>query len=371
LLAISVRDDRATLVQLDPVTLRRLDTRGIPLANGQVLRAFSPDASKLVLATARGLRFVSVNPFRLLGRTPFGPTVKAIGWATARRLVVFQHGALVTLDPDGPRVRTSVIRLGSVHASAVYGGGLVMLGASDPLEPDGALHLTVADPAGRIRDTKLDLRAPLALGLALDARGQKAFVVGGTVVAEVDLATLQTTYHALGMRASAAHGLHSRRPHKEIPASGASFTVRWAGGGIIVVARSDWKMVRDEAGAPVTTRTPGGLWLIDTRTWSERLLEAEASNVSVVPTTGTVLAYGSSWNSKLGTTGGMGLTAFGADGSERFHRFGEAGVEVLGVQAGLAYVRDGQSVHVVDASSGRTLRSVRRPLTTQLVVAPS
>jgi hypothetical protein len=365
-MGLSVRDHRATLVRLDPLTLRRLDTEGIPLGSGRGLRAFAPDGSKLVVGAESGLRFISVNPLRLLGRTPSGPQVKAIGWPTARRVVVFQHGALLTLDPNGPRMRTQVVRLGEVQASAVYPGGLVMLGSTDP--SDGALRLTVADPAGRAREARLDLAGLSALGLALDAVGQKAYVVGASVVAEVDLATLRATYHPLGQEARAAGGMQSIRPHKPGIGTSASFTVRWVGGGRIAVARMNSNWGRDETGAPTATSTPGGLWLIDTKTWTETLLEAQAGDFSSAPA-GAILAYGSSWDSKLGTTGGMGLTSFGVDGSERFHRFGEASVEVLGVQSGLAYVRDRQRVHVLDATSGKALRLVPRTAATELVTA--
>jgi hypothetical protein len=279
-------------------------------------------------------------------------------------VIVFQHGALVTFDPRGPRMRTWVVRLGEVQASAVYRGGLVMLVAADP--PDDVLRLMIADPAGRTREAKLDLPGPPPLGLALDANGQTAYVVGASVVAEVDLATLRTAYHPLGQAAPAAGRMQSRRPHKPGVGTSASYTVRWVGGGRIAVARTTSNWGRDEAGNLRTTTTPGGLWLIDTRTWTETLLEAQAGEFSLTPA-GAILAYGTSWDSKLGITGGMGLTSFGADGSERFHSFGAAAVEVVGSQAGLAYVRDGGSVHVIDAASGRTLRSVRRPATTELV----
>ncbi|MGH7358410.1 MAG: hypothetical protein ACREJR_06315 [Candidatus Rokuibacteriota bacterium] len=98
--------------------------------------------------------------------------------------------------------------------------------------------------------------------------------------------------------------------------------------------------------------TPAGLALVDVRDWTQRTLDDQASQLSF--SSGTLLAYGTSWSSATQKTTGMGLTAYGLDGKERFHLFEDQPIYHVETAAPYAYIwRDGASPVAIDLRSGR------------------
>lgn len=102
-----------------------------------------------------------------------------------------------------------------------------------------------------------------------------------------------------------------------------------------------------------------GLRLIDTRNWSVRTLDQEAS--SALAAGDTLLAFGGTHGQGLR---GTGLQAFGPDGRERFRLFGDRFVAVATAVGRYAYVSEQSSaetrIQVIDLTSGRVVRTVRK-----------
>jgi hypothetical protein len=128
------------------------------------------------------------------------------------------------------------------------------------------------------------------------------------------------------------------------------------------VAGSDATATIDAAGLLHETITPSGLSLVDTRTGASRAVQADASEVLAAG--GSVLAFGTGWDTAAPAPRGSGLSVYDRDGTLRDRLFGAAPISEVHVQAGLAYVtlpdRNGH-VAVVAASTGRVLRTLYRP----------
>jgi hypothetical protein len=105
----------------------------------------------------------------------------------------------------------------------------------------------------------------------------------------------------------------------------------WLGRGLLAVTGFDAHAGVDPRGGQAEWQTPAGLKLIDTRAWSVRTLEPRAARVAIV--SDRLLAFGALWDSREQKLSGSGLTAFGLDGSRRYHLYGDepvSGVQGLG-----------------------------------------
>jgi hypothetical protein len=97
--------------------------------------------------------------------------------------------------------------------------------------------------------------------------------------------------------------------------------------------------------------------LIDVRHWTKRTLDEHASQFTF--SAGTLLAYGTSWNSATQKTTGIGLTAYGLDGEKRFHLFEEEPIYYVETAGPYAYVwRNGEPPVTVDLRSGSVIREL-------------
>jgi hypothetical protein len=97
--------------------------------------------------------------------------------------------------------------------------------------------------------------------------------------------------------------------------------------------------------------------LIDTRDWSVRTLDPQASGLAVADR--TLLAFGWLWDSSAQQAAGVGLTAYGDDGSPQFHRFGAVPLYAVHVVGSRAFVPVSESAYVVlDPQTGRVLRRI-------------
>jgi len=377
------------LVRLDPAELRALPGASVPVGDGGCAArqggtlcwplpawAFSPDRRKLaVAAEGAELRIVDVRRLRVTQRLPIeeGGNVGALAWLGPRRLLAVQdedysseRQRLLLVDLARNRV-TAVRELGgSVLRAAPAGGRLLLLVA--PAQAIGPARLLVADAGANVRAVDLALAAGARAGsgrfeqelpgLAVDAAGGRAFVIGQDAISEVDLRRLTASRHPLqpaGRALSARAKLFA----------GWRRQARWLGGDLLAV--SGW-----DAG-PGWTR-PAGLAVIDTRTWQARLLEPGAS--SFVAASGLLLATGSSYDPETGEESSIGLAAFALDGEERFRLFQGESAWVVQVYGGRAYVdapRGGaaaQPLRVVDLRQGRLVGARPKPLP-WLVTAPA
>jgi hypothetical protein len=234
--------------------------------------------------------------------------------------------------------------------------GLVFLSAPAAGDVIGPTTLTTVDAAGTVRSVVLDriltgfvepdasdgsnpLGSHREAGLAIDAGGNHAFVVGaGEPIAEVELATLAVTYH--GGSRTLAKALDGRVRE-----------AAWLPNGMIAVTGYDGRVSTDVQGNLSESETPAGLTLVDTRTWTARTVDAAASSFAV---SGDLLvSY--CWFA------GAGLGFYGLDGSARFRAF-QGPVQDVQLGAGMAYVgvsvEHGWRLEIVDTASGQVVNSV-------------
>jgi hypothetical protein len=298
------------------------------------------------------LRLVSVRRMRVAADIEVeGGPIGALTWLAAERLLAVQEVGnerqqLLAIDVARRRVTARRALAGSVLAVARTPRELVLLVA--PANAVGRARLAVADPQGPIRfvrlerilagsrlvdaaEHRLERRIP---GLAVDPQGRRAFLVDPRIVAEIDLRTLAVAYH---------------EPKRQLTARAKSSTgpfrsARWLGDGLLAASGTDGER-------------PAGLLLVDTRSWTVRTLDPDATSF--------VLA-----GDLLLATGADGLSAYGRDGARRFRLFDGSQTWVDRVHAGRAYVgtRE-QLLRIVDLSTGKVVGKRTDPLPELLVGA--
>ena len=370
----------SALTQLDPSTLLRVPrARQLPLPLNMYAYAFSPDRSQLVLgANDTGkLVFVDVRRMRQLGVLRIGTDAPVkIEWVDGRWFVVSAGFGVVRVqivDPARRRVVATRELDGNLLDAGATADRLVL--ALAPAGVVGTARVAVVDVRGDVAAASLDRIAagfdgpseepaqpPKVLriaspGLAVDPAGRVFVVGGGAPIAEIDVRTLAVTYHELG----SAGGDRAEKGGLDGPARRAW----WLGPDTLAVSGSDQHGWIDSKGVPQQRSTPFGLWLVDTRTWTARLIEPRATSLAVGD--GALLATASLWDSAAGTVAGIGLVAHAPDGETRFHLFGDRAVDpvVLGKRA---FVLDAPSRYsVVDLSSGQVVRQIRAPFPYVLV----
>jgi hypothetical protein len=197
-------------------------------------------------------------------------------------------------------------------------------------------------------------------GLAVNPAGTRALVVPAEGrVAEIDLAAGQVVYRAARVPVSLLGRLRNwLEPAAEAKArEGPERQAAWLWGDFVAVSGQDAQRL---GGQDQERTTPAGLALIDIRNWRKRTLDERATQFSF--SGGTLLAYGTTWNSETQKTTGMGLSGYGVDGRKRFHLFADAPVYFLQTSGPYAYVWRGKSVPpaVVDLQSGRIVRTLDR-----------
>jgi hypothetical protein len=178
-------------------------------------------------------------------------------------------------------------------------------------------------------------------------------VVARDTVAEIGLDRLRVSYHAIRRRApeAAADGGLS---------AGAFRRAVWAGAGLLAVTGWDDAVVGN-GDKRTQKRTPAGLRLLDTRTWSERTIDGGRTAVTVAGR--LLLASGS------GGPAGDGLAVYDRTGRRRFHAFGWLWLGAVPTAeryayAGLTDTYRRHRVQVLDLRSGRV---VARPWVPALV----
>jgi hypothetical protein len=298
-------------------------------------------------------RFTWIRPDRLLATISLG-----------------RDSEVVVVDPIARRV----VRHVALPAPAVWASGrtrdaLVLLLVGGAVAP---ARLAVVDAEGTVRIVGIDrILAGSAVeggaqthvrivspGLAVDSDGLRAFVVPASgPVAEVDLATLEVSYHELDRPSLLGRFLRWLEPSAQAKGltEGPSRQAEWLRNGTIAVSGADHSFVRAANGDEQDTSTPAGLRLIDTRTWTTHMLDREASDFVVGP--GLVVAHDGLRGSD------PGFRAFGFDGSERW-RLPAAADQYLVPAGPVGYVyTSGTNAEVVDLASGKVIRNVSRSRT--------
>lgn len=342
--------------RVTPVALRPRSPR-VHLGEYHDAWSFSPDRSRVAFAISAsaksgggrvGVRIVDVARMRVVRDVSTGIAAQAIGWLGPRKLVaLLQSGEVNVIDPvTGDVLHRRALghfKLQCVpQPSAVTRRGLVLLLASRGRKPT---RLVLVSAQGSMRTVSLPRIAVGGDcgrgGLAVDDAGERAFAVGrGSLVANVNLRTMQATYHRVG-------GLRSADARRR--------GALWLGDGLLVA------FGHDTAGAPV------GVEVIDTTAWTSRVIHADAGGAR--PFAGGLVVF----DGRLGspTRRGIGLRAYRPDGSPLFHALGREKVWNVQIADGNAYARTSTALHVVDLDSSKVIEESKPGgLLTEIVKGP-
>jgi hypothetical protein len=327
------------LAWYDPATLTKLPGRTVSLANHAGNWSFSPDRTRLAVASggATDLRFIDVKRMRVLGTVRLGTKFHPVGmtWLRANRLLAVVGNVVVVVDPTHLRVVRKARVPGIVRDALPTPDGLAVLLGQD-VNGFAPAKVAAVDGEGRVRAVTID-RITVGFqrngdayevrqaGLAVDPAARRAFVVGGDgMIAEVDLRSPAVSYHG-----------STRSLAKELP--GPQWTARWLGNGLLAVSGSDGLQRK-------------GLRIVDTRDWSTRVVDGETVALALGD---GVLVGSSSFCCPLE------FSVFGSDGTPRYRFELESG-QGLQVASRYGYVCRGVAlVRVVELATGATLRQVQ------------
>jgi hypothetical protein len=384
-LALEWSGDTVSLVRADAKTLRPARGRSLPLARHAYGPSLSPDGKLLALGGETGdVWLVDTRRLRVAGSVQaegFGHVVET-AWLGGRLVAIVDRccseegvteGLTVSvLDPVRKRGVMGHTLNGSIQAAERTDSKLVLL--IGPRADLGTARLVVADAEGEMATVSLErIAAGVEIrtghtvsrsarpGLTLDRERNRAFVVGaGAPVAEVDLTTLSVQYHELGTPVSLLGRLRDwlepEAVAKVMP-NGPERHARWLGNGYLAVWGLDNTTTLDQRGNGQMRQSAAGVKLIDTHDWSVRTLDRQASGLAVADR--TLLAFGWLWDSSAQEAGGVGLTAYGEDGSAQFHRFGAVPLYAVHVVGARAFVPVSESAYaVLDPQTGRVLRRI-------------
>ncbi len=386
LLAAAEFDGPARLLWVRPRTLRHA-VRVLTLDEKFVADfALSPDGRRMAVgAEMRGrIQLVDLQRWRGLGaielpgaRPAASGGASGLVWASPRRLLALSglaYGARATpvvVDPVRRRVVHEADWRGAPLQPHAAGERLVFLSAPQGRSAPGRARLVSFDPAGRLRELLLERIGAgtwrsgggpwqhVEPALAVSRSGRRAYVVSGDVrlVAEVDLRRWRVAYHELAEPTSAMRrllALVEPPAHAKEPVDSEVRRAEVLPNGAIAVTGEDTRATDPPHGAPPI---PFGVWLIDPRTWTVRLVDRDAQDFTVAG--GRLLAR--RW-SMPGGQRPIGLRAYDTAGSPRWSRFEGADTIVRGAAGRHAYVevkRAGRRrIHVLELDSGRTVRAL-------------
>jgi hypothetical protein len=340
------------LVPYDPV---RLVPSGPAIRMGHFAHAWSisPDRSRFVAAAGwrptkgkpAALRFVDLVTGRVEGtlRLPGEfRRVIATAWVRGRVLVAVSGSSSTTVYSIDPERRMTISQVefpGTVVLGERARSFLVLLLA----QPDriGPATIAVVDQSPRVRTVQLDrIAAGTAVtgagaarrttvrrpALALAPSGLRVFVFGaGEPAASIDLRTLAVRYAPLRLLAAVSKRVE-----------GSVRTAATLPDGRVVVTGFDYGVT-----APV------GLWLVDPKDWSRRMLDPDTNWFRVAG--GLVFARGE---------GGVGLRILRPSGSPvELFRSGSVGrVTVVGPRALVTFFGRNQTAAVIELGTGRVVR---------------
>lgn len=380
-------EDRDALAALDPVTLRRLSPR-LPLGEQAYHPyAFSPDGSQVAVGGASKLvRIFDIAPLSLARTLPAPGGARALSWPSATSLVgisgdgVRHDARLLRWDLGTGAVRRSRFDGAFLAGEPTTDGALVVLLAPDlDAGTFGPPQLVVVD-SNDARTVTLDAlsagfeivtRRHRRIGyqripaLAVDPSGEHAYVTGrGEPVASVALDTLEVEYHAPAPKTSLLGALAGlfQSPAEAKGGLEANRSASFGGPGLLFVTGFDARL---EPGEDFPQYEEVDAEVVDTRTWSScRIPDV----TDVVATADEFVIFD---ESAMNAHEGVGLTAYGWDGSRRWHLFASHPT-IVSADGGLLYVQHGwKSWHLatVEANTGRILHDAPLPMP-QLLTPP-
>jgi hypothetical protein len=351
-----------TLVWVDAATLALLPGPTVALPPGAAGGLLSPDRSMYVFGSngQPALILFDLERMQLAARLTTGRAGSAypIAWPEPRRLFVEGwaccpvHAEVVIVDPVDRSVVARVPLAGGGFTAGRTTAGIVAL--VEPKTGIKAVRIAVIDREGMSRsvtvsrikagtrwrgkgaDRFASIRQP---GFAVDRSGQAAYVIDSSgLVAQVDLRTLQVSYHSRATRQLA-------RSSKQI--NGPMVYAHWVGDGRIVVSGTTAKMQKTSSGWSQTW-SPAGVALLDTRTWTSRMLDPGASSFTISANGVLVPANGT-------------LSAYDIDGTLRYRVPLPAGNPYVSIFGEYAYVWTTDTVTTVDLKSGSVVATLPKP----------
>jgi hypothetical protein len=384
---LGVRD--GSLVRLDPRTLKPKGP-GVLLAEYSALWSFSPDRRQLVFVKSDGsqaaARFVDVSTLRPLRDVALGASARValVDWVAPERLLTVgysccpQAASTVSIvDAVSGTVLARNTVEGDLVGAGQVPGALVLL-----LEPQsfGPVRIAVAGSDGTLRSTVLDqVRAGVtqtpapqnyfqldSAGLAVNSSVGRAYVVAANdPVAELDLRTLTVDYHTpsrpVSLLGRLDRWLEPAASVKEAYQRSIRRAVYISDGRLAVFGQNG---IADQEDGFFRARTkPSGLTLIDTNTWTSRILDPRSA--AAVVARGKLLSYGWKWDSLTQTETGNGLRVYGPDGSMRLQLLRRAAISDVEVVGSRAFVRrygPYEAYSIVSLRSGRVLGNVEHEL---------
>lgn len=332
----------SVLSRVDPVTLRP-SGRTLRLGSFSAERALSPDRTMLAIVSQDRpvVRFVDLRRMRATGVAVLSTEgeVQSLRW-TEEGLVALVDlpvgSKLVWLDP-GTRKLTRTLRYrGELVDPRLVAGRLVVV--EWPSRRVDSVRLDVVERDGRARSARIariaggwarrgnEITRVAEPGLAVDPTGKLAWLADGDgEICEVVLETFETRCNTV-RRTAKSGAPWSRRQLRLV--------------GEATLALSGWE--KPTAGPKAAKSI--GLWLVDTRTWSRRLLDPGIDSFRF---SGGVLV-GVRRN---------GVTAYGSDGERRYAIEEPLQLGVISTTGPYLYVpRTDSSTVVAELSTGAVLR---------------
>ena len=375
------------LVRLDPLTLKVVGSKWVKLPASSTW-ARSPAGSRLVFIGPYGtVEIVDANHLRALGtiRLP-GMIQSDIVWSSPRLVFVYDTIEIAAVDPVAMRVlwRERVPEEFNPFypqgAAGTPDGMIILLSPRDGTV--GPTSVLSVDSSGRTRTAVLSqiqsgtaqdpsgasVFTGASPGLAVDPVAGQAYVVGGDgTVAVVDLSTLAVTYH---------NQLRRLEIQQKV-LSGPTRDALWLGNGLLAVTGENDRAWLDAHGRYQEVVKPAGLSIVDTRTWTTKVVDPGASAVTFA--NGRLLASGQTWDTTVRGAGsslspkGDGVTAYAATGAMAFHLLGKTAEQTVRAANGLGYawhlppdLKGHVTATIFDLATGRVLRT----LTVQNRTAP-
>jgi hypothetical protein len=385
-LAIVEAYNGSRLAWLDPATLRPLKMASVALPGGGWSPVVSPAGQYVAVGGigSTGVRVVDVRRMKVtahVARRSSQRYLRPLAWPTRHRLLVLDYAqnaqglpeALLAVDPVtkkvvGRTVRASTARAWMEWASA--GRELVLL--SEETERMGQARLVIFGSDGAILNAA-DVGIIAGLwpdgppssqlahpGLAIDQVGRRAYVVDSQGLARVDLGTLDVSYvqlsRPLSVLSRIVGWLEPAAQAKLL--SGFARQATWLGDGSLATSGAQYQGARS---------TPAGLQLVDTRTGSVRTLESRAT--AHLFSHGLLLAFGAGRDEQTQSEAGMGLAAFGPDGTRLWNALTSEPVWLVETAGGYAYVPTPETtfpsgIRVIDLVTGKVLRTTRGEMPT-------
>jgi hypothetical protein len=361
LLAIATGDAPA-LVWVDAATLTPLPGPRVALPPKAGGGALSPDRSTYVFGSngEPAVTFFDVERMQQTATLVTGRVGSAypIAWPEERRLFVEgwgccpTHVEAVVVDPVARSVVARVALKGGGFSTVPTADGIVaLLEPAKGIKPvrvvainrDGGSRSVILSRIkggtkwrGSGSDRTAAIRQP---GFAVDRAGQAAYVIDPDgVVARVDLTTMAVSYHAKAARRLA-------RAAKQI--NGPMLFARWLGDGRIAVSGTDAKLRKTSTGWHQTW-TPRGVSLLDTRTWTSRMLDPIAASFSAMRDAVLIAGNGA-------------LSAYTLDGALRYKIGIPDGNAYASVAGAYGYVWTADKVTLVDLRDGGVVATLTKP----------